>query len=154
MFVSTQTSRLSFTQILPRLAEPHCFKCVHDNKIKLLFHLKPFLLKCLVIFCVAVIATRQSRNTLCWQFCLHTNQTLKLIEINSTEWQKSDDHTWDQLVLPQLASLGFSFQHKRGWYLWSVTCQHRYRSHINITAGDERFRDQSVGSKAQQKTCS
>lgn len=40
------------------------------------------------------------------------NQTLKLIKINSTEWQKSDDHTQDQCILTPLDSLGFQFPNK------------------------------------------
>lgn len=39
-------------------------------------------------------------------------QTVKPIEINSPEWQKSDDHTWYQLVLTFLARLGLKFQRK------------------------------------------
>lgn len=96
---------------------------IHAHKIKLLYDIQYFM-----------HFTTYSVQSLMF-FVLPSTKTQSLIEINSTEWQKSDDHTPIQLVLTLLGSLSFSFQN-RDWYPHAS----RYRSDINITEGDERFR--------------
>lgn len=153
MLTHPQTSQVNFTQILPQLAEqpatrlefiPTRLNYCSMYSISHIF--QPFLFK---VWCFLCCLALKSQSPAIFVFTIaktkHSNW-LKGIP-QKIRWPHARPISFKPVRQPE-----FQFPNKqRDWYLRSGTCQHRYRSDINITQGDERFRHQSVGGQQNNK---